>query len=225
MTASATNPVKPAPDKGKIDKDGADALYPAVKHTVIEDIYAFAIGCSFVVLGIIFLKSAGLVTGGVAGIALLVSYVVPLPVGVLFMLINIPFFLFAWPAMGKRFMIKTVIVNLAIMGLASLAPLMFTLSNVNPLFAALFGGTIIGMGILALARHSAGAGGTGVLALYLQKTKGINAGKTQMLCDALILSASILVLNWQQVGLSLLSAAAMSGVMLGFHRPERYIGR
>ena len=52
-------------------------------------------------LGICFLKSAGLVTGGVAGIALLVSYLVPLPVGVLFTLINIPFFLFAYPAHGQ----------------------------------------------------------------------------------------------------------------------------
>ena len=97
-----------------IDKDGKDALYPTVKHTVLEDAYAFAIGCSFIALGIVMLHTAGLTTGGVAGIALLVSYVAPLPVGLLFILINIPFFLFAWPAMGKRFMIKTVIVNLAI---------------------------------------------------------------------------------------------------------------
>lgn len=219
------SPALSNPSVAPIDKDGADALYPVVRHTLIEDIYAFAIGCSFVVLGIVFLKSAGLVTGGVAGIALLLSYVVPLPVGVLFMLINIPFFLFAWPAMGKRFMIKTVVVNLAIMGLAMVAPRMFTLSGVHPLFAAIFGGTIIGMGILSLARHGAGAGGTGVLALYLQKRKGINAGKTQMLCDALILSVSIVVLNWHNVAFSLLSAAAMSGVLIGFHKPERYIGR
>lgn len=212
-------------EKARIDKDGAAALYPTVKHTLLEDAYAFAIGCSFVVLGITFLKAAGLVTGGVAGIALLVSYVLPLPVGLLFILINIPFFLIAFPAMGKRFMIKTVIVNLAIMGLAQYAPLAFSIGNLNPIFAAIFGGTIIGMGILALARHGAGAGGTGVLALYIQKKKGINAGKTQLLCDALIMAASILTLNFHQLAYSVLSAAAMSGVMIGFHRPERYIGR
>jgi uncharacterized membrane-anchored protein YitT (DUF2179 family) len=208
-----------------IDKDGKDALYPTVKHTVLEDAYAFAIGCSFIALGIVMLHTAGLTTGGVAGIALLVSYVAPLPVGLLFILINIPFFLFAWPAMGKRFMIKTVIVNLAIMSMANYAHLAFRLESLNPLFAALFGGTIIGMGILALARHGAGAGGTGVLALYLQKTKNINAGKTQLACDALIMAASILILNPHQLLFSVISAAAMSGVMVGFHKPERYLGR
>ena len=218
----AAHPVLTTP---AVDKDGADALYPTVKHTVAEDVYAFAIGVSFIVLGIVFLKSVGLATGGVAGIALLISYVVPLPVGLLFMLINIPFFLFAWPAMGKRFMIKTVLVNIAIMAGASYAPLAFKLSGVHPLFAAIFGGTIVGMGLLALARHGAGAGGTGVLALYLQKTRGINAGKTQLICDALIMAVSLLVLNWQQVLYSLLSAAAMSAVLVWFHKPERYLGR
>ncbi len=214
-----------APGKPVLDKDGAEALYPTVRHTVIEDVYAFAIGCSFVVLGMMFLKAAGLVTGGVAGIALLASYVVPLPVGVLFMLINIPFFLFAWPAMGRRFMIKTVAANLSVMGLAQLAPLAFKFQSINPVFAAVFGGTVIGMGILALARHGAGAGGTGVLALYLQKTKNINAGKTQIVCDSLIMAASVLILNWHQLLFSALSAAAMSGVLVWFHKPERYIGR
>ncbi len=200
-------------------------LFPVVKHTLFEDVYAFAIGCTFIVLGIVFLKAAGLVTGGVAGIALLVSYLIPWPVAVLFMLINIPFFVLAWPAMGRTFMIKTVIVNLAIVGLGFAAPFAFKLQTINPLFAALFGGTIIGMGILSLARHSAGAGGTGVLALYLQKRKGINAGKTQMACDALIMLASVFTLHPQQLLYSAISAVAMSGVLVGFHKPERYIGR
>lgn len=207
------------------DEDGTEVLYPVVKHTLVEDIYAFAIGCSFVVLGMMFLKAAGLVTGGVAGIALLASYLLPLPVGVLFMLINIPFFLFAWRALGKRFMIKTVIVNLAIMAGAQFAPSAFHLDNVHPLFAALFGGTVIGMGILSLARHGAGAGGTGVLSLYLQKKRNINAGKTQLICDGLIMAASVMILNPMQLVFSAISAAAMSGVLIGFHKPERYIGR
>lgn len=209
----------------KHPRSDSQELFPAVKHTLFEDIYAFAIGCTFIVLGIVFLKAAGLVTSGVAGIALLVSYMIPWPVAVLFMLINIPFFALSWPAMGKAFTIKTVIVNTAIVLLGLVAPLAFKLQSINPLFAALFGGTIIGMGILSLARHGAGAGGTGVLALYVQKRRGINAGKTQMACDALILLASVFTLHPQQLLFSAISAVAMSGVLLGFHKPERYIGR
>ncbi|ESQ80547.1 YitT family protein [Asticcacaulis sp. YBE204] len=195
-----------------------------IRHTPLEDAYAFAIGCSMIVLGIVLLKTVGLVTGGVAGIALLVSYLVPLPVGVLFMLINVPFFVFAYLGMGRLFMIKTVIVSASIMALGVLMPLAVHIDYVQPLFAALFGGTIIGMGILSLARHGAGAGGTGVLCLYLQKTRGINAGKTQLVIDALIVGSSFFVLSGEQLLYSILSAAAMSGVMMSWHKPERYIG-
>jgi hypothetical protein len=49
------------------------------RHSPAEDIYALVVGCVLVVLGLVLLRAAGLVTGGVAGIALLVSYVVPPP--------------------------------------------------------------------------------------------------------------------------------------------------
>ncbi|WAC49596.1 YitT family protein [Asticcacaulis sp. SL142] len=199
-------------------------LKAQAKHTLFEDIYAFAIGCSFIALGLVLLKTAGLVTGGVAGIALLVSYLVPLPVGLLFNLINVPFFVFAFVTMGWRFTVKTIVVNIAIMAMAALFPHLFTPAHLNPIFASIFGGTIIGMGILALARHGAGAGGTGVLSLYLQKTRGINAGKTQAVCDALIMTASVFVVSPMNLLYSVISAAAMSTVMMTYHKPQRYLG-
>lgn len=202
-----------------------DGSTERLKHTPLEDAYAFAIGCSMIVLGIVLLKTVGLVTGGVAGIALLVSYLIPLPVGVLFMLINVPFFIFAYLGMGRVFMIKTIIVSMAIMGLAVLMPMAVHIDYVQPLFAAVFGGTIIGMGILSLARHGAGAGGTGVLCLYLQKKRGINAGQTQLIIDLIIMAASMFVIPGERLLYSVVSAAAMSLVMMSWHRPERYIGR
>ncbi len=46
---------------------------PATRHTLIEDVHALLIGTSFISVGLILLKAAGLVTGGIAGIALIVS--------------------------------------------------------------------------------------------------------------------------------------------------------
>ena len=40
-------------------------------HSVAEDGYALAIGCILIGLGLVLLKGAGLVTGGIAGVALL----------------------------------------------------------------------------------------------------------------------------------------------------------
>ena len=132
------------------------------RHSLFEDAYAYLTGCTFVVLGLVWLKSAGLVTGGIAGLALLFSYMLPLPPGVLFTLLNIPFFLLAGRALGRTVLFKAIIANLLIAGLAMIVPWAFRLEGVDSLFAALFGGTVIGAGILMLARHQVGVGGIGM---------------------------------------------------------------
>ena len=126
--------------------------------------------------------------------------------------------------MGIAFAIKTLFANLAIMAMGLMMPSALHLAQVSPLFAALFGGSIIGFGILAIARHGAGVGGVGVVALILQKSRGWNAGRTQMACDVLILLASLPILNAERFGLSVLSAAAINAVLFVNHRPGRYIG-
>lgn len=197
-----------------------------LRHSLFEDAYAILTGCLFVVLGMVWLKAAGLVTGGIAGLALLVSYLVPLPAGVLFTLLNLPFFLLARRAMGRAAMVKAIVANLTISGLALIAPLAFRLEEVNGLFAALFGGTVIGAGILLLARHQVGVGGIGILALALQKSRGWNAGRTQLAADALILLAALIILGMgvQRFAISVVSAAAVAGVLIVFHKPGRYTG-
>ncbi|NML10743.1 YitT family protein [Sphingobium sp. AR-3-1] len=193
-------------------------------HSLAEDGYAIAIGCAFIALGLMMLKAANLVTGGMAGIALLLSYLVHWSPATLFLLINIPFFLFAGRAMGVAFGLKTLFANVAIMGVGLAMPAALQIARISPFFAALFGGSIIGFGILAIARHGAGVGGVGVIALILQRSRGWNAGRTQMLCDIAILLASLPVLSVERFGLSILSAAAINAVLIVNHRPGRYIG-
>ena len=199
--------------------------FPAPRpHNLAEDGYAILLGCAFIAMGLMLLKQANLVTGGMAGIALLLSYLIHWSPATLFLLINIPFFLFAGRAMGPAFGLKTLFANIAIMGLGSMMPMALELARVSPLFAALFGGSIIGFGILAIARHGAGVGGLGVMALTLQKTRGWNAGRTQMIGDAIILAASLPLLSADRFALSILSAAAINAVPIVNHRPGRYIG-
>jgi uncharacterized membrane-anchored protein YitT (DUF2179 family) len=195
-----------------------------VPHSRSEDVYAIIVGCVMIALGLALLRAAGLVTGGIAGVALLVSYLVPLPTGVLFTLLNIPFFLFAKRAMGTRFMVRTIAVNMGIALFSTMARYGFRIVEVHPAFAAIAGGTVIGMGILALARHDAGVGGTGVVTLWLQRTRGWNAGRTQIAIDLAILAVSFAVVAPVQVAWSALSAAAISGILIAWHRPGRYTG-
>jgi uncharacterized membrane-anchored protein YitT (DUF2179 family) len=92
------------------------------------------------------------------------------------------------------------------------------------MFAAIFGGSLIGMGVLALARHRSSVGGIGILAIWLHEKRGINAGKVQMSLDVLIVASAFFVVDLPHLALSVVSAVALSVVMIAYHRPGRYAG-
>lgn len=197
---------------------------PNLEHHWAEDVYALGVGCALVLVGLMLLQAAQLVTGGVAGVALLLRYVVPLPVGLLLALANLPFLLLSARMMAREFTAKTVILNVALAGFSAIGPSLFRIQAIHPAFAALVGGSAIGMGILALARHQSGVGGFGVVALWLYRARGWNAGRTQMAMDSCVMAASMLVVSWDRLGWSILSAVAINGIMIVWHRPGRYTG-
>jgi uncharacterized membrane-anchored protein YitT (DUF2179 family) len=197
---------------------------PEVRHTLAEDVYAILIGASLSAFGIVILHAAGLVTGGVAGLALTISYLTGIPVGTLFFVINLPFLVLAQRTMGWNFAIRSAITVALLSGLTWTIPHWSPMGTINPWFAAIFGGTVIGMGILSLARHKASVGGIGVLALYLHEKRGINAGKVQGTADTLIVLSAFVVLDLRHLILSVLSAIALSAVLYTFHRKGRYTG-
>lgn len=204
--------------------DGHPAARDSMRHSLAEDCYAIVIGSSLIAFAVVLLKQAGLVTGGMAGVALLTSYLVPLPATTLFIVINIPFFFVAAHYMGRAFALKTLLANVAIMALGMVIPWGISMEGVHPIFAALLGGWMAGLGILSLARHGAGVGGSGIVALVLMRTKGWNAGRTQMIGDAVIVTASLVTLNGLPFLISILSALAINSILMVNHRPGRYVG-
>jgi uncharacterized membrane-anchored protein YitT (DUF2179 family) len=195
------------------------------RHSAVGDAHAIGIGSILLVLVLVVLQAAGLVTGGMAGIALLIGHVVSLPVGIILAAINVPFFVFAHLAMGRYFAIKAVLVNVGIATFSMLARLAIHVDSVHPVFAALVGGTIIGMGILVLTRHHAGVGGIGVLVLWLQHARGWHPGRSQIVMDLMIVAAAVPVLDGFRIRLSMLSAGATSLMLLAWHRPDQYIAK
>ncbi len=195
-----------------------------VRHTPVEDIAAILLGTLFVGLGVTFYSEAQITTGSTAGLALLVQYATGLPFGIVFFVVNIPFYILAFLRMGAMFTVRTFVS----VGLVSLYPALMPgwldISGINPLFAAIAGGTLMGMGILALFRHRASLGGVNILSLYLQDRHNVPAGYVQFGVDLAILVAAVFILPLDRVGLSIVGAAAMSLVILMNHKPGRYVG-
>lgn len=202
---------------------GAAEVSPR-RHSWLEDIHALLIGASFCAFGVVLLKAAGLVTGGVAGIALVLSYLTGRPVGLLFAAISLPFFVLAWRRLGPAFTAKSLATVLALAGFTAIMPGWVRLDGVSAVFAAIFGGSLIGIGVLALARHRASVGGIGIVALWLQEQRGWSAGLVQLCADVVICGVALFITDAAHVALSVVSAMALGAVMFAYHRPGRYTG-
>ena len=194
------------------------------EHSLLEDAYALFTGTTLIAIGMVLMKTAGIVTAGVAGLALLVSYKTGLSVGVLFFLINLPFLGLGFLTLGRVFFAKTAVAILLILGQVQVMQAAVDMRHVHPAFAALAGGTVIGMGILALVRHNCGVGGANIIALWLQKSRGWNVGRLGLALDGVILLVAATEIPLARLAWSFLSVVAINGILIAYHRPGRYLG-
>lgn len=195
----------------------------AARHNWLDDAQALATGTLLAALGVNLLGSAQLVTGGLVGLAFLICHGTGIGFGVLYVVLNLPFYALAIRKKGWPFAVKTFCAVGLLAALTDMMPLWLRVAGIAPLYAALAGGVLIGVGLLALFRHHASLGGFNILVLYLQEHFGWRAGWTQLLLDAGILLASIPVIGWQRTLVSLLAAFALNVALALNHRPGRYV--
>ncbi|CAD6009240.1 YitT family protein [Agreia sp. COWG] len=199
------------------------AVSGAPRHTIVEDVLAILTGTITTSLGLFLLKSAGAVTGGTAGLSLLVSYATSLPFPVLLLAVNAPFFVLAFWKKGVSFTIRTIITVGLLSLFSAIIPSMVSLEHINPVFGALVGNLLAGVGMLILFRHGSSLGGFNVLALLMQEKFGWRAGYVQMVLDVTVVLASFAVVSPWTVLLSALGAAVLNVVLALNHRPGRYV--
>jgi len=194
------------------------------KHSVFEDAFALVIGALLVSFGIELIKDAGLVSGGIAGVAFVLHYASGVSFGLLFFILNLPFYWLAFRRMGLEFTVKTFVAVALLAALSEVAHRLIVIERVNPGYAAALGGVALGLGCLALARHRASLGGVGIFVLYLQEHLGWRAGKIQMAIDCTIVASSLLLIEPTRVAWSVLGAVIMNAILAFNHKPGRYIG-
>ena len=194
------------------------------KHSRSEDALAIVSGTLLISVGIAFFTTAGLLTGGTAGLAFLLHYATGIGFGPLFFVLNLPFYWLAWRKLGVAFTVKTFIAVALLSALTTLQPQLLAFASLQPVYAALVGGLITGTGFLILFRHKCSLGGVGVLALWLQDRFGWRAGKVQMGVACAIVLLALISIEPMRVLYSILGAVALNIVLTINHRPGRYLG-
>ena len=184
----------------------------------------------FIVLGI-FSASFGLksfllpnhfLDGGAMGISLLLNITTNIPLGLLVVLVNIPFVLLGSKQISKVFALKTIV---AITGLALMVSFDFyPIVTTDKLLIAVFGGFFLGAGIGLTIRGGAVIDGTEVLALFISKNISLKVGDVILLFNIIIFGVAAF-LNVEIALYAVLTyLAASKTVDFIIHGIEEYIG-
>ena len=200
----------------------ASELEP-IAHKPYEDVLALLTGTLFVAMGVVMFKHTGLITGGTAGIAFLLHYATGWNFGLVFFCINLPFYGLALQRMGKAFAIKTFAAVILLAVFTNAIPLWLRFEVLNPWLSTVFGGALMGCGMLILFRHRASLGGFNILVLYLQERFGWRAGWLQMGLDCSIVLVSFFLRDWSLILLSVLGAVVVNQTLATNHRAGRYM--
>jgi uncharacterized membrane-anchored protein YitT (DUF2179 family) len=152
-----------------------------------------AAGSVILALGIVlFLAPNKIATGGTPGMAILLNYLIDLPIGSLMLLINLPLLLIGGRMLGKAFALRSVA---AIFLTSLLVDLSSEILHLQPLshdtlLATLYGGIGIGIGVGLILRGNASAGGTTVIARLVASRSHYRPGQVILAFDVFIIIAS-----------------------------------
>ena len=181
-----------------------------VKKYVIITVAAFlyAVGVS------LFTDPNNMAPGGVTGIAIILSRVIPVNTGTLIMLINIPILIFAVWKFGIALTVSTIYAIALISSFTNvLAP--YGAATDDILLAALVGGTLTAVSIGVIFRQGATTGGMDIIVKALRlHFPHLKTGKIFFVADALVVTLSGIVFRDLNAALyAAISAICTSAVM------------
>ena len=169
----------------------------STKNEIIN--YAFIISGSFVLaLAVVgFFLPNQMVTGGTAGLALLLHYITPFTIGSLIALINLPLLVLGSRYLGKMFAIRTVItivlISLFIDFLAQIIKLEpFILDTI---LSSIFGGIFIGLGLALVIKGNSSAGGSTIIAKIISSKTEIKPAQVILVIDTIIILSALFILD------------------------------
>lgn len=152
--------------------------------------------CATAVNGI--LIPHGFLSNGMTGVTLLVFYKFPfLPVGVLYLLLNIPVFILGWLIVGARFILFTVWGMIIYSTMLVVLPIDLGLSD--KMLGAVVGGGMVGVGVAIMLRTFGASGGSEILVVIMNKLLGITVGTGTIIFNTLLLVISLLLFPLENV--------------------------
>jgi uncharacterized membrane-anchored protein YitT (DUF2179 family) len=194
------------------------------RHSIFDDLFGLLSGSILFSVGLSLLHASGVLTGGAAGLALLISNNTGSQVGTIYLLIGIPFFFLALWKKGWRFTLRSTLNVAFVSYLTNEMPKVFVLQIQNKFVATIIANVLLGVGMIVIFRHFSSLGGFNVIALLAQERLNIKAGYVQLGLDAVVLLIGLTSFSPQIVLISLVGDGILNICLAINHRSDRYVG-
>src|SRR5574337_1104419 len=102
-------------------------------HTRFEDLVAIVTGVAMVSVGVSLIGGAGLLTGGITGLAFVLHYATGIGFGKLFFVLNLPFYWLALRKLGLGFTLKTFAGVALLAVITEVQPHLMRVASIQPL--------------------------------------------------------------------------------------------
>lgn len=149
-----------------------------------------------------FLIPNKMIDGGIIGVSIMLSTITKANLGLLILLINIPFIFLALKKLGKVFVLQTLYA-IAMLGLG-VNIFHHHIATDDLLLATVFGGVVLGIGVGLVLRNNASMDGTEILAIRFAKKLGFSIGEIIMFFNVFIYTCAGFLYGWDRAMYSVL---------------------
>ena len=173
-------------------------------YRIIGDLFYDMVGSLLMGIGVYcFVDPANIAPGGMSGIAILIKYLVNVPIGLMTFILNIPLLILSYRYLGKKFTVNTIkslIINTVILDYV-VAPLIPQYIG-DRLIGSVFGGILMGVGLAIIFMRGSTTGGTDIMSYLMQlKFPHMPIGRAILIVDCVIIAASMAVFQNIETGL------------------------
>lgn len=182
----------------------------------IIDLVMIALGCCFYAFGLATVNITNhLAEGGITGVTLILRYWFHIDPAYSTIAINVPLILIGYRFLGKRSLVYTIYGTIMLsffLWIWQRVPIQINVNN-DLFLAGILAGAFGGLGSGLVYRFGGTTGGTDVVARILEKTRGIQMGKTILALDIAVLVISLSYLDLRHMMYTLLSSYVFSKIV------------
>ena len=159
-----------------------------------------------------FLLPNKIVTGGLAGVTVLIKSATEIPLWVSYVSINAVLLIFAWKIVGKNFVIKTVVSVAVLTILLRYGEFYITkpIIHADALLSSMIGAMFCGAGLGLVYSVNGSTGGTDIIGAVVTKYRHVSMGRVLLLVDILIVASSFFLFrSVEKIAIGLIVMAVM----------------